>query len=158
MPNRVAPQIAGLALDVPADQLDEEIRLLLAAADALISRHGASASPASAEMLRAALAAVFKERLARLGGSPGDSEDYAEQLRRRLVRMSMDLGASEAELAELRQQLARFLAMGEWPAASQLEGGLAPGASDYQKKLELLTRIVEENIALRSRPASELDA
>ncbi len=158
-----ARQVGGADLpptpwNLPADLLDQEIRQLIAAADALLAQHVPGAPAETLEVLRAALAAVFRERLQRIGAGSRDEQAYVEQMRRRLQRMSMDLGASEAELAELRRQLAHYLELGELPAGGAFPAGLAPDAADYQKKLALLARIVEDNIALRSRPVSDLDA
>jgi len=155
-----SPEPAGepLTWDLSASVLDEEIRMLIAAADTLLAQHMPSASPESLKALSEALAAVFRERLLRLGGTAGDTTAYEELLRRRLVRMSMDLGASEAELAEVKEKLAQFLAMGDWPSNLPVVEGLSPDSANYKKKLALLTRIVEENIALRSRPDADQGA
>jgi hypothetical protein len=157
-PQREAPQSDALSWDIPASVLDEEIRQLIAAADDLLAQHMPTATPESLQALSAALAAVLRERLVRLGSSERDTAAYEELLQRRLIRMSMDLGASEAEVAELKQKLAQFLAMGDWPLHVPAVEGLSPESGNYQKKLALLSRIVEENIALRSRPSSDLDA
>ncbi len=85
-----------------------------------------------------------------VAGLDVDQAEEIQFLRRRLKAMARDLESSESDVATLRLQLESLPIEGL--ATTWSDSPLAGGAVDAQhdrKKISLLTKIVEENLALR---------
>ena len=124
--------------------IDEEIQRLLEEVDGLLAEH---APGTQLDVIHDVMAVVLQRRLGRLKGA--DTDAFADQLQRRLASMARDLEASESELARLREKLSLHPALAHPSVAPSGPGTLA-NRQDFKKRLSLLTRIVEENIRLRS--------